>query len=86
MRVKRGILDVEFKDGIFFSLKLPGIQWTKELGNSALGAAFGIVLNNELEVEISKLNKQWNIQHVVHLQNMHFKRSYYFSHETNSKF
>lgn len=55
MRVKRGILDVEFKDGIFFSLKLPGIQWTKELGNSALGAAFGIILNNELEVEISKL-------------------------------
>lgn len=82
MRVKRGILDVEFKDGIFFSLKLPGIQWTKELGNSALGAAFGIVLNNELEVEISKLNKQ----HAVHLQNMHFKRSYFFSHETNSKF
>lgn len=78
MRVKRGILDVEFKDGIFFSLKLPGIQWTKELGNSALGAAFGIILNNELEVEISKLI---NNETCCSSMNMHFKRSYILSYQ-----
>lgn len=55
MRTKRGILDVDLKDGFFFSLKLPGIQWTKQVGNDALGAAFGISLTNELEIEISKL-------------------------------
>lgn len=55
MRVKRGILDVDLKDGLFLSLKLPGVQWTKQLGNDALGAAFGISLTNELEIEISKL-------------------------------
>ena len=54
MRVRRGILDVELKDGLFIALKLPGIQWTKHVGNHALGAAFGIILTNELEVEISK--------------------------------
>lgn len=55
MRVKRGFLDKEFKDGFLLSIKLPGTQWTKELGNEALGAAFGIVVSNELEIEISKL-------------------------------
>lgn len=55
MRVKRGILDVDLKDGLFLSLKLRGVQWTKQLGNDALGAAFGISLTNELEIEISKL-------------------------------
>lgn len=55
MRTKRGILDVDLKDGFFFSLKLPGIQWTKQVGNDAFGAAFGISLTNELEIEISKL-------------------------------
>lgn len=55
MRVRRGILDVELTDGLFFALKLPGVQWTKHVGNEALGAAFGIILTNELEVEISKL-------------------------------
>lgn len=54
MRVRRGILDVELTDGLFFALKLPGVQWTKHVGNEALGAAFGIILTNELEVEISK--------------------------------
>lgn len=55
IRVKRGFLDKEFKDGFLLSIKLPGTQWTKELGNEALGAAFGIVVSNEMEIEISKL-------------------------------
>lgn len=55
MRVKRGFLDKEFKDGFLLSIKLPGMQWTKGLGNEAIGAAFGIVVSNELEIEISKL-------------------------------
>ncbi|XP_062614230.1 uncharacterized protein LOC134275967, partial [Saccostrea cucullata] len=56
MRVKRGILDIRFKDGFFFAMKLPGIHWTKELGNDALGAGIGLILTNELEVEIKPLS------------------------------
>lgn len=35
----------------------------KEFGNSVFGVVFGIILNNELEVEISKFinNRIWNM-------------------------
>jgi hypothetical protein len=56
MRIKRGILDVKFKDGFFFALRLPGVQWSKQMGNSALGSAIGLTLTNEFEIEISKQN------------------------------
>ncbi|XP_061168901.1 uncharacterized protein LOC133178169 [Saccostrea echinata] len=56
MRVKRGILDVKFKDGFFFAMRLPGIQWNKQMGNSALGAGIGLILTNELEIEIKPLS------------------------------
>ncbi|XP_062572081.1 uncharacterized protein LOC134234050 [Saccostrea cucullata] len=56
MRVKRGILDVKFKDGFFFAMRLPGIQWSKQMGNSALGAGIGLILTNELEIEIKPLS------------------------------
>lgn len=53
VRKKRGILDAKFVDGIYLSLKLPGIQWTKHFGVPAMGASFGIILTNEMELEIS---------------------------------
>ncbi|XP_061168902.1 uncharacterized protein LOC133178171 [Saccostrea echinata] len=56
MRVKRGFLDVQFKDGFLFHLKLPSIQWNKRLGDSSFGADFGLVLSNEFEIEIRPLS------------------------------
>ena len=55
--MKRGILDAKFVDGIYLSLKLPGIQWTKQFGVPAMGASFGIILTNEMELEISMYSK-----------------------------
>ncbi|XP_061188852.1 uncharacterized protein LOC133197029 [Saccostrea echinata] len=57
MRIKRGILKVQAGiDGFLFSLKLPGVQWSKQLGNSSLGATFGLELRNELRLEIKPLS------------------------------
>ncbi|XP_062588035.1 uncharacterized protein LOC134249704 [Saccostrea cucullata] len=57
MRIKRGILKLQAGiDGFLFSLKLPGVQWSKQLGKSSLGATFGLELRNELRLEIKPLS------------------------------
>ena len=55
MRIKRSIITAEFIDGgIYFALKLPGIEWSKKVGLSAIGAGFGLTIRNEMEVQVGK--------------------------------
>ena len=56
MRMKRSIITAEFRDGgIYFSLRLPGVDWSKKVGLSAMGAEFGLIIRNGMEVQVSKL-------------------------------
>ena len=53
MRLKRGIT-LSLEDGLFFQIFLPGIEWEKVVGNAALGMSFGLVVRNQMELELSK--------------------------------
>ena len=47
---KRGILSFEFK----FKLEAPGVDWQKKIGSSAIGASFGIIMENLLDLRLSE--------------------------------
>lgn len=49
-RHKRG-----FWDGLEFKLSTPSVDWQKKVGTKELGASFGIVLENYLDLKIGKL-------------------------------
>ena len=53
MRIKRGIFEASFDNGIHFAIRVPGVDWVKTIGTDALGASFGLVIRNELELELS---------------------------------
>ncbi|KAK3094096.1 hypothetical protein FSP39_024081 [Pinctada imbricata] len=56
VRLKRSIITAEFKDGgIYFSIQLPGIDWNKRVGISAVGAGFGLTIRNGMEVDVKPL-------------------------------
>ena len=50
-RYKRG-----FWDGIEFKLSTPSVDWQKKTGTRALGASFGVILENYLDIKIGKLS------------------------------
>ena len=49
-RYKRG-----FWEGIEFKLSVPSVDWQKKVGTKALGASFGVILENYLDLKIGKL-------------------------------
>ncbi|XP_035668224.1 uncharacterized protein LOC118410558 isoform X2 [Branchiostoma floridae] len=51
VRQRRGLLEA-ISRGIQFHLKLPGIDWQKRIGTSNIGAEFGLVVKNELDLDI----------------------------------
>ncbi|KAK3093639.1 hypothetical protein FSP39_018327 [Pinctada imbricata] len=56
VRLKRSIIAAEFKDGgIYFAIKLPGIEWKKTIGLSAIGAGFGLTVKNGIEIDVRPL-------------------------------
>jgi hypothetical protein len=46
-RTKRG-----FFEGLHFRLQAPGIDWRKMLGTEDIGASFGIIIQNYLDLQI----------------------------------
>ena len=46
-RTKRG-----FFDGLRFRLQAPGVDWRKMLGSESIGASFGIIIQNYLDLKI----------------------------------
>lgn len=46
-RAKRG-----FFDGLHFRLQAPGVDWRKLLGSEDVGASFGIIIENYLDLKI----------------------------------
>ncbi|XP_013394005.1 uncharacterized protein LOC106161555, partial [Lingula anatina] len=55
MRLKRGVLDDILK-ALSFKLEVPGIQWTKEIGNDKIGASFGLEVRNKMELKLGFLS------------------------------
>jgi hypothetical protein len=49
--VKRDLLDIVIFQ---FNLDLPKVDWKKELGSKAVGASFGVYLENGIELLFSK--------------------------------
>ncbi|XP_076116682.1 uncharacterized protein LOC143084161 [Mytilus galloprovincialis] len=50
-RAKRG-----FFDGLHFRLQAPGVDWRKLLGSEDVGASFGIIIENYLDLKIAPLS------------------------------
>ncbi|XP_021370398.1 uncharacterized protein LOC110461300 [Mizuhopecten yessoensis] len=63
LRLRRSVVtySASLKDGIYFGISLPGINWKKVIGNSAIGAEFGIILRNNLELELKFLSGHFEI-------------------------
>ncbi|XP_033731541.1 uncharacterized protein LOC117321184 [Pecten maximus] len=63
LRLRRGVVtySASLKDGLYFGIVLPGIHWQKVIGNSAIGAEFGITLRNNLELELKFLSGHFEI-------------------------
>ncbi|XP_069118468.1 uncharacterized protein [Argopecten irradians] len=63
LRLRRGVISysASLEDGLYFSIVLPGIHWQKVIGNSAIGAEFGITLRNNLELELKYLSGHFEI-------------------------
>ena len=52
-RVRRGLLDTLMK-GISVHIEPPGIEWDKIIGNSKIGASFGLHIRNILDLKLGK--------------------------------
>jgi hypothetical protein len=48
-RSKRG-----FWDGLEFKLSTPSVDWQKKLGTKALGASFGVIMENYLDLKVGR--------------------------------
>ncbi|XP_053390116.1 uncharacterized protein LOC128553035, partial [Mercenaria mercenaria] len=46
---KRSILDAE----LAFRLEAPGVDWRKQIGSSSIGASFGLIMENLLDLKMS---------------------------------
>ena len=57
-RVRRGVMDLVARvwKGFHFDLKTPSVDWQKKIGGSALGASFGLVLKNSIDIAIGMYN------------------------------
>lgn len=42
-------------DGLKFKLEAPSVDWRKHIGSSALGASFGVIMLNLLDLAIGNL-------------------------------
>jgi hypothetical protein len=50
-RSKRG-----FWEGLEFQLSTPSVDWRKKVGTKALGASFGVIMENYLDLKIGRHN------------------------------
>lgn len=44
-------------DGLKFKLEAPSVDWRKHIGSSALGASFGVIMLNLLDLAIGNLHE-----------------------------
>ncbi|KAI8507105.1 hypothetical protein Bbelb_155440 [Branchiostoma belcheri] len=51
LRTKRG-----FFEGITFLLSAPGVDWKRIIGSSTIGASFGVIVQNGLDLKIAPLS------------------------------
>ena len=42
-------------DGLYFRLEAPSIDWRKLLGSTDIGASFGVIMMNLLDLSIGKV-------------------------------
>ena len=55
---KRGIFDLELK----FKLEAPGVDWQKKIGSESIGASFGIIMENLMDLRIGeKFDMKFNL-------------------------
>ena len=56
VRIKRGIIDTikRIWKGFHWKLETPSMDWSKAIGGSKLGASFGLIIKNFLEIDISE--------------------------------
>ncbi|CAH1242183.1 Hypp6491 [Branchiostoma lanceolatum] len=54
LRTKRGLSD-RWK-GISFLLEAPGVDWKKIIGSSTIGASFGVIVRNRLDLAIAPIS------------------------------
>ena len=52
-RVRRGLVDTLLK-GISVHIEPSGIEWDKTIGNSKIGASFGLHIRNILDLKLGK--------------------------------
>ena len=57
-RMRRSLKDVlgRIWKGFEFKLATPSMDWQKQIGGSSLGASFGLIIKNELDLKICKLH------------------------------
>ena len=55
-REKRSLGFLEKFPKIDFRLEAPSVDWRKMLGSESIGAAFGIIMYNMLDLKIGKLS------------------------------
>ncbi|XP_013400530.1 uncharacterized protein LOC106166499 [Lingula anatina] len=60
MRLKRGFIEDIFK-ALSFKIEVPGIQWSKEIGNSKIGASFGLEARNKMELKLGLLSSFFDL-------------------------
>ncbi|KAK3083736.1 hypothetical protein FSP39_002337 [Pinctada imbricata] len=64
MRLRRDIFEASFdlkNLAIHFAIRVPGIDWQKTIGTDAIGAGFGLVIRNQMELELSPLSGHFEI-------------------------
>jgi hypothetical protein len=49
---KRGLFD----NFLSFRLEAPGVDWRKEIGSSAIGGSFGVIMENLLDLQMCMFN------------------------------
>ncbi|CAG2233862.1 unnamed protein product [Mytilus edulis] len=52
-RTKRGFID-KFMKGFSFKIEPPGVNWKKVLGSKAVGASFGIIIENYIHLKAGR--------------------------------
>ncbi|CAH1249045.1 SELE [Branchiostoma lanceolatum] len=60
-RLKRSFLDDLLNFKFDFKLKLPGIEWKKQIGSDKVGAAFGLTIRNVMDLSISLLKGHFKL-------------------------
>lgn len=46
-------------DGLKFRLEAPSVDWRKHIGTTDIGASFGVIMMNLLDLAIGKYNTNW---------------------------